>query len=206
MYMYYLLRTRQLCITKLYYIYIPLRLPLLNVESDIKVGCEDQEPPCLWVWLGWHHPTTTSDLPQCWRLSSQRAWWHCVTSTSCALHDGIPCGDVLKHLAEFVPEPESIHPVTKSQVVPMKILYKDEKYKSQTIDILTQLVHIEYYWITCHYYQKITLFTCTCTCMYTHAVSNRGPTHMQEYPRIQAMKSVRGKCHWQAHMGTWNSR
>ena len=44
-----------------------------------------------------------------------------------------------KHLAEFVPEPESIHPVTKSQVVPMKILYKDEKYKSQTIDILTQL-------------------------------------------------------------------
>ena len=46
----------------------------------------------------------------------------------------------LKHLAEFVPEPESIHSVTKSQVVPMKILYKDEKYKSQTIDILTQLM------------------------------------------------------------------
>ena len=46
----------------------------------------------------------------------------------------------LKHLAEFVPEPESIHPVTKSQVDPMKILYKDEKYKSQTIDILTQLM------------------------------------------------------------------
>ena len=46
----------------------------------------------------------------------------------------------LKHLGEFVPEPESIHPVTKSEVVPMKILYKDEKYKSQTIDILMQLM------------------------------------------------------------------
>ena len=46
----------------------------------------------------------------------------------------------LKHLAEFVPEPELIHPVTKSKVVPMKILYKDEKYKSQTIDILMQLM------------------------------------------------------------------
>ena len=46
----------------------------------------------------------------------------------------------LKHLAEFVHQPESIHPVTKSEVVPMKILYKDEKYKSQTIDILMQLM------------------------------------------------------------------
>ena len=46
----------------------------------------------------------------------------------------------LKHLAEFVPEAESIHPVMKSQVVPMKILFKDEKYKSQTIDILSQLM------------------------------------------------------------------
>ena len=46
----------------------------------------------------------------------------------------------LKHLAEFVHQPESIHPVTKSEVVPMKILYKDEKYKRQTIDILMQLM------------------------------------------------------------------
>ena len=46
----------------------------------------------------------------------------------------------LKCLAEFVPEPEVVHPATKSEVVPMKILYKDEKYKSQTIDILAQLI------------------------------------------------------------------
>lgn len=40
---------------------------------------------------------------------------------------------------EFVPADEHIHPVQKSEVVPMKLLLKDEKYKSETIDILTQL-------------------------------------------------------------------
>lgn len=46
----------------------------------------------------------------------------------------------LKHLEEFVPESMSIHPITKSEVVPMKLLYKDEKYKSETIEILSQLM------------------------------------------------------------------
>ena len=46
----------------------------------------------------------------------------------------------LNDLSELVPEQESIHPVSRSEVVPMKILFKDEKYKSQTIDILTQLI------------------------------------------------------------------
>ena len=31
--------------------------------------------------------------------------------------------------------------------------------------------------------------------VYMHAVSNWEPTHMQEYPRIQAVESVRGECH-----------
>ena len=45
----------------------------------------------------------------------------------------------LHDLEEFVPVVEPIHPVQKSEVVPMKLLLKDRKYKSETIDILTQL-------------------------------------------------------------------
>ena len=42
-------------------------------------------------------------------------------------------------LEEFIQVVTSIHPVKKSDVVPMKLLLKDEKYKSETIGILTQL-------------------------------------------------------------------
>ncbi len=45
----------------------------------------------------------------------------------------------LKDLKKLIPAPEPIHPVLPSEVVPMKILFKDEKYKSETIDILCQL-------------------------------------------------------------------
>ena len=31
------------------------------------------------------------------------------------------------------------HPVVQSEVIPMKILMKDEKYTAETIDILTQI-------------------------------------------------------------------
>ena len=46
----------------------------------------------------------------------------------------------LKHLCKFIPPGESLHPIAKSEVVPMKILFKDEKCKSETIEILTQLL------------------------------------------------------------------
>ena len=46
----------------------------------------------------------------------------------------------LKHLAKLIPPVDPPHPVAKSQVVPMKVLFKDEKYKSVTIDILAQLL------------------------------------------------------------------
>ena len=46
----------------------------------------------------------------------------------------------LSDLKEFVPSRELVHPVEKSVVVPMKILFKDEKYKSETIEILQQLM------------------------------------------------------------------
>lgn len=45
----------------------------------------------------------------------------------------------LKDMKKFVPEVTPVHPVQKSDIVPMKLLFKDEKYKSETIDILTQL-------------------------------------------------------------------
>ena len=47
----------------------------------------------------------------------------------------------LGHLRKFLPTAESLHPPSKSEVVPMKILLKDEKLKSETIDIVSQLMH-----------------------------------------------------------------
>ena len=47
----------------------------------------------------------------------------------------------LSRLRKFLPRPESFHVPSKSEVVPMKILMKDEKLKSETIDILSQLMH-----------------------------------------------------------------
>ena len=46
----------------------------------------------------------------------------------------------LKDLQCYVPPKESIHPPQKSEVLPMKIPFKDEKLKSDTMDILTQLM------------------------------------------------------------------
>ena len=46
----------------------------------------------------------------------------------------------LKHLSKLIPPREPLHPVAKSEAVPMKILFKDEKYKSVTIEILSQLL------------------------------------------------------------------
>ncbi len=45
----------------------------------------------------------------------------------------------LQDLATLVPSRSSPHPVKKPQVAPMKLLFKDEKYKADTIDILAQL-------------------------------------------------------------------
>lgn len=46
----------------------------------------------------------------------------------------------LTHLEEHIPPVEPLHPPQKSDVVPMKVLFKDEKLKSDTIDILSQLI------------------------------------------------------------------
>ncbi len=46
----------------------------------------------------------------------------------------------LSGLREHIPEEVPLHPVEKTVVVPMKVLFKDEKYTSETIDILTQLM------------------------------------------------------------------
>ena len=42
----------------------------------------------------------------------------------------------LRHLSHLVPPRQSPHPVRKSTVVPMKILFRDEKYTAETIEIL----------------------------------------------------------------------
>ena len=46
----------------------------------------------------------------------------------------------LQDLQPFVPAIESLHQPQKSQVTPMKLLFRDKKYKSDTIQILSQLI------------------------------------------------------------------
>ena len=46
----------------------------------------------------------------------------------------------LADLKKFLPPKEQVHPVQRSHVVPMKLLFKDEKQKSETFDILSQLL------------------------------------------------------------------
>ena len=42
-------------------------------------------------------------------------------------------------LKQFVAEETPLHPVVKTEVVPMKVLFRDEKYVSETIEILTDI-------------------------------------------------------------------
>ena len=46
----------------------------------------------------------------------------------------------LKNLETLIPPKEPLHPVARSEAIPMKILFKDEKFKSVTIEILSQLL------------------------------------------------------------------
>lgn len=88
----------------------------------------------------------------------------------------------LADLKPFVPEHQSPHPVCKSEVVPMKVLFKDEKYTAETIDILSQLMIDAN--LKCDP-QVCTLIMSTCTDintkMYVYTGHSRGPTDMQCY-------------------------
>ena len=46
----------------------------------------------------------------------------------------------IKHLDKFLMPQCQIFPPVKTEYVPMKVLFKDEKYISETIEILSQLV------------------------------------------------------------------
>ena len=46
----------------------------------------------------------------------------------------------LQHLSHLVPAQYSPHPVQKSSVIPMKILFRNEKYTAETIEIILQLL------------------------------------------------------------------
>lgn len=46
----------------------------------------------------------------------------------------------LKDLQRYTQHVEPLHPPQKSEVMPMKVLFKDEKLTADTIDILSQLV------------------------------------------------------------------
>ena len=46
----------------------------------------------------------------------------------------------LADLEKFVPPEQTPHPVRKAEVIPMKLLFKDEKYTAETIDILSDYI------------------------------------------------------------------
>lgn len=46
----------------------------------------------------------------------------------------------LAGLKKYAPSHVPLHPATKSEVVPMTVLFKDEKYTAETIDILSKLI------------------------------------------------------------------
>ena len=46
----------------------------------------------------------------------------------------------LADLAKTLPEQQPLHPAVKTEAVPQKVLLKDEKYISETVDILAQLI------------------------------------------------------------------
>ena len=48
--------------------------------------------------------------------------------------------DCLAHLKPLVPCRQSPHPVKQRTVVPMSILFKDEKYKAETVEIIRELM------------------------------------------------------------------
>ena len=46
----------------------------------------------------------------------------------------------LEDLRKYTPDHQQQYPVMKTEVVPQKVLFKDEKYIQETIDILSQLI------------------------------------------------------------------
>ena len=46
----------------------------------------------------------------------------------------------LEGLRKYTPDHQQLHPVVKTEVVPQKVLFKDEKYIQETIEILSQLI------------------------------------------------------------------
>jgi hypothetical protein len=46
----------------------------------------------------------------------------------------------LSDLKDLVPPETPMHPVQKTEIIPMCVLFKDEKYTSETVDILAQLI------------------------------------------------------------------
>ena len=71
----------------------------------------------------------------------------------------------LAHLSKYVPPVEPLHPLQKSEVVPMKVLFKDERLKMNTIDILSQLIVDANLDGSPQVQIHIPAHACTCTCM-----------------------------------------
>ena len=104
----------------------------------------------------------------------------------------------LKPLSKLIPP---THPITRSHIVPMKILFLDEKYKSVTLDILSQLLVDA----GLSGDQQVCIMLLCMHCyliIMTIAGSGGRPAHMQGHQRMLALESNRTRPKRQAHMGS----
>ena len=78
--------------------------------------------------------------------------------------------EALSALKKYAPKQEQLHQSSKTEVAPMKVLFKDEKYTSETIDILTMLMEDGNLEGSCQVSQLANLF---CETRFKHFFSGR---------------------------------
>ena len=115
--------------------------------------------------------------------------------------------DAMQYMMEFlvenylVPTRGSPHPIQKSSVVPMKILFRDEKYTAETIEIISKLLDDanlsgdspqarQEHCVVCTYPHAH-----SCTRMCTHM-------HLHVHARMHACTYTRTHTHTHTHLGS----
>ena len=110
---------------------ITARLALrINHLPDWDIDWEDTTPQCSRSVLGCDHfLPNTQDADALHEAA--------VQYTMEFLVERFKCLSSMKHL---VPPRQCLHPVKTPNVAPMPILFRDEKYKAETIEIIRQLM------------------------------------------------------------------
>ena len=100
----------------------------IDTINSILIKCTISDVFSDWVTIGDFLPSTSdADLLN---TSAIQYIMEFLVKEFPSLHD-LEC---------FVPSRQCLHPVKKPTIVPMKVLFKDEKYKAETIEIIRQLI------------------------------------------------------------------